>query len=157
MSVQSELASKLTCAMASDSSRPESTSLKHLPDEAVLAALRSGNGQALEVLYDRYAQLIYSLAYRILGNVAEAEDITQEVFLTFWQKDADQSSRGSLKTFLTTLARSRSIDKRRAQGTRYRFLQRWKRISESETPPLIDAVAAHEQSNHVRHDALNYL
>jgi RNA polymerase sigma-70 factor (ECF subfamily) len=142
--------------MAPDSSRSDSAALTHLPDEAVLAALRSGNDQALQVLYDRYAQVVYSLAYRILGSATEAEDITQDVFLTFWHKDAYQSSRGSLKTFLTTLARSRSIDKRRAQGTRYRFLQRWQRLTDHETPPLIDIVAAHEQSGQVRH-ALTYL
>jgi RNA polymerase sigma-70 factor, ECF subfamily len=115
LSVESELADCFYFAMASDSF--DLATLKQCSDEDVLVALRSGQVQALEIFYDRYAQLIYSLAYRILDNAEEAEDVTQDVFLTFWHKDAYQNSRGSLKTFLTTLARSKSIDKLRVQGT----------------------------------------
>ncbi|MGG6268811.1 sigma-70 family RNA polymerase sigma factor [Leptolyngbya sp. AN03gr2] len=140
--------------MASEYSPPEH--LKQSSDEDVLAALREGRVQALDILYDRYAQQVYSLAYRILGNSEEAEDITQDVFLTFWQKDAYQSSRGSLKAFLTTLTRSKAIDKLRAQGTRSRFLQRWQRLSEQETPSSLEDLARSEQSDRVRH-ALAYL
>jgi RNA polymerase sigma-70 factor, ECF subfamily len=137
--------------MAPDFPTSDPMMLKQLSDSAVLAALREGHEQALGVLYDRYAQQVYSLAHRILGNAEEAEDITQDVFLTFWQKDAYQSSRGSLKSFLLMVTRSRSIDRKRAQGTRYRFLQRWQRISEHETLPLFEEVVASEQSDQVRH------
>ncbi|MBD2777120.1 sigma-70 family RNA polymerase sigma factor [Iningainema tapete] len=135
--------------MAPDSS-PEISTLKSLSDEDVLAALREGRVHALNVLYDRYARLVYSLAYRILGSTEEAEDVTQDVFLTFWQKDAYQSSKGTLKTFLTTMTRSRSIDKLRAQGTRNRFLQKWQHLSNQETSPLLDDIAQTEQSQILR-------
>jgi RNA polymerase sigma-70 factor (ECF subfamily) len=85
-----------------------------------------------------------------VGNSEEAEDVTQDVFLTFWQKDAYESSRGTLKTFLTTLARSKAIDKLRAQGTRSRFLQRWQRMSDHATTPLLDTLVLSEQSDQVR-------
>ena len=142
--------------MAADFSQSELSTLRQQPDEAVLSALRQGQTQALEVLYDRYASQVYGLAYRILGNSEEAEDLTQDVFLTFWQKDTYQSSRGTLKTFLTTLTRSRAIDRLRAQGTRYRFLQRWQRISDQATIPLIETLAMSEQSDQVR-SALAFL
>lgn len=136
--------------MAADFSSPNLATLRQLSDEAVLSQLREGRVQALDVLYDRYAQLVYSLAYRIVGNSEEAEDVTQDVFLTFWQKDAYESSRGTLKTFLTTLARSKAIDKLRAQGTRSRFLQRWQRMSDHATTPLLDTLVLSEQSDQVR-------
>lgn len=138
--------------MAPDFSSPEITTLKCLSDEDVLAALREGRVYALDILYDRYAKLLYSLAFKILGNSEEAEDVTQEVFLTFWQKDAYQSSRGTLKSFLAAMVRSRSIDKLRAQGTRNRFLQKWQRLSQPEqaTSPLIEDIARNEQSHLVR-------
>lgn len=102
---------------------------------------------ALQVLYDRYAKQIYSLAYKILANSEEAEDVTQEVFLTLWQKDTYQSDRGSLKTFLITLARSRSIDKLRNQGTRHRFLQRWQHLSVAEQAAApLETVSGDERS-----------
>lgn len=150
LGVRSELASCFSFAMASDFSPTDPSTLRQLPDEDVLAALRGGHTQALDVLYDRYARLVYGLAYRILGNAEEAEDITQDVFLTFWQKDAYQPSRGALKTFLATLTRSRAIDKIRAQGTRSRFLQRWQRLSDQQTTSLMEEIAMTEQSESVR-------
>jgi RNA polymerase sigma-70 factor, ECF subfamily len=94
-------------------------------DADLLHALKAGEVTALGTLYDRYAKLVYGLALKILANPEEAEDITQEVFLTLWRRDAYNPARGSLSSFLTTMTRSRSIDKLRARGTRLRFMQRW--------------------------------
>ncbi len=148
--VESERAYCFYFAMASDFLPSDLTPLKQHSDEYVIAALREGHTQALAVLYDRYCQLVYSVAYRILGNAEEAEDVTQDVFLTFWHKDTYRSSRGSLKTFLSTVTRSKAIDKRRAQGTRYRFLQRWQRMSDQETSPLLEELVTSEESDQVR-------
>lgn len=142
--------------MDSELSSPDTTTLRRSADEDVLVALREGHVNALDVLYDRYAKQVYSLAYKILGNSEEAEDITQEIFLTLWKKDAYQTTRGSLKAFLVTLTRSRSIDKLRSQGTRHRFLQRWQRLSESEqeiTSPPLDTLSLSEESR-LLHQAL---
>ncbi|MBF2002421.1 MAG: sigma-70 family RNA polymerase sigma factor [Synechococcales cyanobacterium M58_A2018_015] len=141
--------------MALDFSSLEIASLRHLSDEDVLAALQEGRVQALNILYQRYAQRIYSLSYRILNSAEEAEDVTQEVFLTLVQRDTYQRSRGTLKAYLTTLTRSRAIDKLRSKGSRDRFLQRWQRLSESEqeTSPPLEAIALSEQS-HRLHEAL---
>lgn len=142
--------------MDSEFSSPDTVTLNHLSDEDVLAALREGRVNALDVLYDRYAKQVYSLAYKILANSEEAEDITQEVFLSLWQKDVYQNARGSLKAFLITLTRSRSIDKLRSQGTRHRFLQRWQRLAASEqetTSPPLDSMSVNEQSR-LLHQAL---
>jgi RNA polymerase sigma-70 factor, ECF subfamily len=134
--------------MDSEFSSPDIATLKRSSDEDVLAALREGQISALDVLYDRYAKQVYSLAYKILASAEEAEDITQEVFLVLLQKNTYQSNRGALKAFLITLARSRAIDKLRHQGTRHRFLQRWKRLSaaDQETSPPLEDVSMNEQS-----------
>ena len=52
---------------------------------------------------------------RVLGAPAEAEDLTQEIFLTLCTKCDYDPSRGSLSAFLVTLTRSRAIDKIRAR------------------------------------------
>jgi RNA polymerase sigma-70 factor, ECF subfamily len=104
-----------------------------LSDRDLLLVLKSGQTQALGVIYDRYSRLVYSLAFKILTNAEEAEDITQEIFVSLWQRDAYNPARGSLSSFLTTMTRSRSIDKLRSRGSRYRFLQRWEGITRSET------------------------
>jgi len=85
--------------MDSEFFSPDIATLNRSSDEDVLMALQDGQLSALDVLYDRYAKPVYSLAYRILASTEEAEDITQEVFLTLWQKNTYQTARGSLKTF----------------------------------------------------------
>jgi RNA polymerase sigma-70 factor (ECF subfamily) len=102
-------------------------------DFDLLCALRDGQTQALAMLYDRYSRLVFSLAFKIVSNSEEAEDITQEIFLTLWQRQSYNPSRGSLSSFLTTMTRSRAIDKLRSRGSRHRFLQRWGGITRSET------------------------
>lgn len=102
-----------------------SLSSSHFSDTELVNALRAGQVEALGNLYDRYASLVYGLALKILTNPQEAEDLTQEVFLTLWRRDSYNPARGSLSSFLTTMTRSRCIDKIRARGSQTRFLQRW--------------------------------
>ena len=94
-------------------------------DAEVFRALKSGDLSALGVIYDRYGELVYRLALRILNNPQEAEDLTQEVFLTFYQRDSYNPKRGSMSGFLMTLTRSRAIDRIRAQRSKWKFFQRW--------------------------------
>jgi len=112
---------------------PLSVPSPDLSDVDLLLILRSGQTQALGMIYDRYSRLVYSLAFKILANAEEAEDITQEIFVSLWQRNTYNPARGSLSSFLTTMTRSRSIDKLRSRGSRYRFLQRWEGITRSET------------------------
>ncbi|MCU0571307.1 MAG: sigma-70 family RNA polymerase sigma factor [Oculatellaceae cyanobacterium Prado106] len=138
--------------MDSEHSPADLASLKDSSDEDVLVALRQGQMSALDVLYDRYAKQVYSLAYRFLASAEESEDLTQEVFLALLQKNTYQRDRGSLKTFLLTLTRSRAIDKIRYQGSRHRFLQRWQRLSMADqaTAPPLEGVSVNEQSVRLR-------
>jgi hypothetical protein len=54
-------------------------------DLELVARLRSRDRAALEVLYDRYAHRVYSLALSIVRDQQAAEDITQELFIHLWQ------------------------------------------------------------------------
>ena len=136
----------------------KTTSLEHLSDDDLWTVLQEGNLVALDVLYGRYSVQAYSLAYKILANRDEAEDVTQEVFVTLWQKNSYQPSRGSFKSFLMTLVRSRSIDRIRRRGSRHRFLQRWQRASSmhQHTPLPLEEVSHNEQAQLVQ-EALSSL
>lgn len=137
---------------------PSAIKSTHLSSDLdLLIALGNGQVNALGSLYDRYSRLVYGLAYKILGNSEEAEDITQEVFLTLWRRNAYNPSRGSLSSFLTTMTRSRSIDKLRSRGTKLRFIQRWQGMVKNEavaTP--LDRASIGERSQLVR-DAMSQL
>lgn len=121
--------------------------LKDAPDGELIDLLRAGNSQAMSVLYDRYAGLIYSLAFKILRNNADAEELTQDIFLSLWQKDNYQAGRGSLKSFLALLTRHRAIDKLRKRNTAQNFLDRWQlTIFENSTEQIpLDAAQEQEQ------------
>ena len=80
-----------------------------------------GDELALAEIYDRFSPLVYGLALRVIGDARAAEDVTQEVFLQLWQNpDRFDASRGSLRTFLGTLAHRRSVDLIRHEESRRR-------------------------------------
>ncbi|MBI5240374.1 MAG: sigma-70 family RNA polymerase sigma factor [Elusimicrobia bacterium] len=75
--------------------------------------------EAFARLYDLHAPLLFGLVIRILANRGDAEDVLQEVFLQVWDKAADfDAERGSARTWLVVLARSRCLDRLRRKGRR---------------------------------------
>lgn len=89
-----------------DDSRAE---LSDRSDTALWEALKTGNKQVLGILYDRHVGLVYAIALRTTRNVQDAEDLTQTIFLKLSDTNYDPK-RGSLRTFLSILTRSRGLD-----------------------------------------------
>lgn len=80
-------------------------------DEALVAAVRDGNEDALVTLYDRYAASIYSLALRITGDRLTAQEVTQDTFLRLWKHAAMfDRERGAFGAWLFAIARRRALD-----------------------------------------------
>ena len=95
-------------------------------DEGLVALLGRRDVRALEVLYDRYGDYVYSVSLRVVGDAQLAEDVAQEVFLRLWRRpDLFDAKRGRFVTWLLSIARNRAIDERRSRGRRFRH----------ETPP----------------------
>ena len=88
-------------------------------DFALMSAIAAGDRGAISALYDRHAPLLLALCRRILRDQADAEDVLTDVFFEVWSRaDRFDPSRGGPVTYLVTLARSRSIDRRRARAAR---------------------------------------
>jgi len=86
-------------------------------DHALMEGIAARDPAALQSLYDRHASLVLALIVRILHDHAEAEDVMIDVFWELWERgDRYDAARGNPLTYLTTLARSRAIDRRRAKG-----------------------------------------
>lgn len=96
-------------------------SLGGLTDVELADQLAAGDTRALELLYDRYGSLAYSVSVRVLGDPGKAEDVVQDVFLKLWNSASRfDSGKGSLRTWLMTAVRNRSIDYLRGRGAHER-------------------------------------
>jgi RNA polymerase sigma-70 factor, ECF subfamily len=61
--------------------------------------------------YDEHSRSVYTAAYRILGNSAQAQDVVQDVFLRVWRRPRTfDAGRGELGSYLRMMARSRALD-----------------------------------------------
>ena len=73
--------------------------------------------EAFEVFYDRHGGVAYSLAYRIVGERAAAEDVTQEAFISIWRSGARfDRARGSVRSWMLSIVRNRAIDALRSRA-----------------------------------------
>jgi RNA polymerase sigma-70 factor (ECF subfamily) len=85
--------------------------LQRLADEDLMQLVAKGDARAFEVVYERHATAVFSLAYRICGVHAAAEEIAQEAFLATWRSGARYDrSRGSVRTWLLGVVHNRAID-----------------------------------------------
>jgi RNA polymerase sigma-70 factor (ECF subfamily) len=88
-------------------------------DKELIELARENNTQALAEIYDRYAEPIYRYLYRLLGDPAEAEDLTSEVFLKLLQAlDTSRAPRDRLLGWLYRVARNLAMDWFRREGKR---------------------------------------
>lgn len=80
----------------------------------LMAEVAAGSEAALAGLFDRCFDQVYGIAYRILADPADAEEVAVEVFHRAWQCARDfDPGRGSVKAWLAAIAWSRAIDRRR--------------------------------------------
>jgi RNA polymerase sigma-70 factor (ECF subfamily) len=104
-------------AAVSSAAPPAETPRASRSDEDYVRLVAQGEEEALRVLYQRYAGLIFSLAARKLGP-GPAEELVQDVFLALWHKAGTfDPARGVFKHWFLRLAHRRIIDQWRASQT----------------------------------------
>jgi len=80
-------------------------------DEQLLRRVSRGDKEALRQLYRRHGRRVYSLAFHIVGDEAQAEEITQDVFLRVWEKAASfDAAKAQPMTWMLRITRNRAID-----------------------------------------------
>jgi RNA polymerase sigma-70 factor, ECF subfamily len=91
-------------------------------DTDLIARAAGGDERAMAELYDRYGQVLYAVAYRIVGQQADAEEVVLDTFAQAWREATRfEAARGSVPGWLTTIARSRALDLVRARSRRERI------------------------------------
>jgi RNA polymerase sigma-70 factor, ECF subfamily len=93
------------------------------PDAELVAACRNpdsdGFEQAFEVLFHRYRERVYAIAFRVSGNPSDAMDIVQESFALLFRKLASFKGSSLFSTWLFRIVVNCSIDhRRRRKSTR---------------------------------------
>jgi RNA polymerase sigma factor (sigma-70 family) len=114
-------------------------------DEALAAKLMARDDKALVKMIELYGGLVNGMARRVVADASLAEDVAQDVFVALWRRPgAFDPARGSLKTFLATLARNKAVDLVRREES----LRRTKNVLLAEFPTspssskFVDAVGS---------------
>jgi RNA polymerase sigma factor (sigma-70 family) len=85
------------------------------PEALLVARVAAGDDSALASLYDRFASLVHGIAFRVTCERGLAEEVVQDVFTALWERPgAFDPERGSVRTWLATLAHRRAVDRVRA-------------------------------------------
>jgi RNA polymerase sigma-70 factor, ECF subfamily len=80
-------------------------------DETLIRLIARAQPEALSELYDRYSRMVFGMAVHIINDDAQAEEITQEVFLRAWEHAASyRADLGKVGSWLAGITRNRAID-----------------------------------------------
>jgi RNA polymerase sigma-70 factor (ECF subfamily) len=88
-------------------------------DDALLAAMAAGDGDAAVAFVRRFQARVFGVAHAVLGDRDRADDVAQEAFMRAWRHgDSFDARRGSVVSWLLAITRNLAIDNLRAQRIR---------------------------------------
>ena len=126
-------------------------------DDQLAEHLRAGDESALRAAYDRYGGAVLYLAQRLLGNRADAEDVTQLTFVAAWAgRDSFDPQRGTMLGWLLGIARRKAIDRLRSAARDHRIAE----TIQAQLPPegwqtperIIDRLIVADELGRLPHD-----
>jgi RNA polymerase sigma-70 factor (ECF subfamily) len=106
-------------------------------DAELVIRVARGDEQALGRLYDRFGPVLYAVAFRVLNEKADAEEVVMEAFAQAWREAARfDAGRGSVAAWLTMMTRSRALDLVRSKSRRVRITDTAAREEPSSAPAM---------------------
>ena len=151
--VAPEIAASPERALADESARVADRALE-AADEQLMEQVREGSRDALALLFRRHTRSVRNVAYRILRDESEADDLVQEVFLFLFQKAAlFDASKGSASSWTIQIAYHRAINRRQYLTVRHHYDTH--ELEEQRLEPngrrlFVDAVVAKTLLNRLR-------
>src|SRR6204780_720719 len=116
-----------------------------LPDETLLAGLGAGDADLALAFVRRFQRIVFGVAISVTGNPAAAEDVAQQTFEQAWRHaQVYDSRRGSVRTWLTTIAHNLAVDVLRARTSAP--------VDPDDPPALLTAVTETPERMAVAHD-----
>jgi RNA polymerase sigma-70 factor, ECF subfamily len=108
------------------------TELSGSSDASLAIGVARWHEDALAEIYRRHAGAVFGLAKRLLFDNVLAEEVTQEVFVRLWREpERFDPGRGSLRTFLLSMAHGRAVDLLRAETSRHAREERSRGVAEA--------------------------
>jgi RNA polymerase sigma-70 factor, ECF subfamily len=112
-------------------------------DTDVIERLKAGDEQALEAIFNRYSAKLYNVAQRILGEVADAEEVIQDVFWTAFRKANSFRGTAQFSTWLFRLTINAALDKiRRSKKNKEieyeEYLPKFQKDGHHSVRPVVD-------------------
>jgi RNA polymerase sigma-70 factor, ECF subfamily len=90
---------------------PDQTVTSQTPVSELLQRIQTGDEEALVALHARFANLVFSVAVRVLNDHTAAEEVTQDTFMRLWDKSHTyDSQKGQFVVWLLTITRRLAID-----------------------------------------------
>ncbi len=118
----------------------------------------AGDTKAFAALYDRHGQAAYSLAYRMMGEKQEAEDVVQEAFTKVWRSAGGyRVGRGSVRTWILSIVHNRGIDQIRSHASRRRTQEKVEASAPTSEPSEAFSEAWKNSQREQVREALNTL
>jgi len=141
--------------------RTYSASTSNTPDEeaALAASFAAGDDRALEAVYRRWSPLVYTLAVRSLGDIGDAEDVTQKVFVAAWtSRGKFDPSRAKISTWLVAITKNKIADTHDARARVRRLQQELAAVSQpgdfvEEPVDLADTLLVADEISHLEPEA----
>ncbi|MFI5038419.1 MAG: RNA polymerase sigma factor [Solirubrobacterales bacterium] len=87
-------------------------------DRGIRRRFRDGDPEAVRLVYRAYGRLVYTVAYRVLGDAALAEEASQQAFLSAWRAADTLDEEREMAPWLATIARRAAIDVQRSESRR---------------------------------------
>ena len=95
-----------------------------LSDEALIAQIVEGSKEALGVVFRRYSRIVRGIAYRVLRDASEADDLMQDIFLLIHRLCGNfDSSKGTARAWILQMTYCRALCRRRFLTTRHFYQQ----------------------------------
>jgi RNA polymerase sigma-70 factor, ECF subfamily len=113
-------------------------------DRDLIKELQGENQAPFRVLFDSYSTLVYNVAYRMLQNKQDAEDVTQEVFFQAYKSLKKFRAESQISTWLYRIAVNRSLNHKRK-----RKLERWLSLdfdSDEKSAENLDALGSTDEN-----------
>jgi RNA polymerase sigma-70 factor (ECF subfamily) len=126
---KSETYPSASASSSTDAAARDATAARAVVDAELVRRMRSKDERALGTFYDRWFPVVHGVVSRMLESPDDVEDVVEEAFWQAWrQAERFEVERGSVQTWLLTIARSRALDRLRSR----------RRLRED---PLVDATA----------------